>query len=504
MPWHLLNVELVVGAWIFALLAGDVLFRAAKPRGSAASRLPLSSLALLGVGVAAAALAWQQPSGETFQAMFRVDPFAALFKWLFLFAAGVVIIMTIPPPAGGRQSRPGSSSDPACGLPAGGGTIPPFHPAQPLSGSFYVLLLTALLGTLVLASAEDLLLLFLGLELLTFSLYIMTAYLRTDAGSVEAGMKYLILGSVSSGLLVYGIALLYGLAGRTDFPSLRQALSAGQLPVAGLAGLWLILAGLGFKVAAVPFHGWVPDVYQGAPTPVVAWLSVASKTAGVVAMLRLLYGVALPLADLWVPVLATSSAATMCYGNFGAIPQTNIKRLLGYSSIGHAGYLLMGLSSASVSGVQAVGYYLLASLFSTLAVFLVVVVVQEATGTEELEGYRGLSKRSGWLSAAMFMGVLSLAGVPPLAGFVGKLLVLLATAEQQRLWLVGIGAVNVAIALSYYLMIVKRMYLEEPANASPILVTGLTKLTLGLLMLGILAAGIVQAPFLDQFARIHP
>ena len=362
-----------------------------------------------------------------------------------------------------------------------------------------MLLFSALLGMLVLASVNDLLMLFLGVELLTFSLYIMAAYVKTDARSVEAGMKYLIMGSVSSGFLVYGIALLYGFAGSTGFPAIRAALT-GSLPMTAQAGLLLVLAGLGFKIGVVPFHLWVPDVYEGAPTPVVALLSVGSKMAGVVAILRLLYGVFLPVEWLWGNLVASLAAATMLYGNLAALPQTNIKRLLGYSSIGHAGYLLMGLSTGSAEGAQAVAYYLLAYLVSNLTVFLVVVAVSDALGGDGLDDYKGLSKRSGLLAAAMFIGLLSLAGVPPMAGFVGKLFVLLRTAESGRLWLVALGAVNVAISLYYYLMLVKRMYLDAPRTATPIRVSLPTTVVLSLLILGILAIGIFQEPFFQRIA----
>ncbi len=464
MTWSLLTVELAVGAWILIILAADLLVPTER-------KAALSLLSLAGVMLCAGLLLSQSPAGpgQTFQTMFLVDPFSRFFKGLFLLTVAVVIIMT-------RAFHRG----PASGL-----------------GALYLLLFTALLGMLVLASINDLLLLFIGLELLTFSLYIMTAYLKTDARSVEAGMKYLILGSVSSGFLVYGIALLYGFAGSTSFPAIRQALAAGSIPITAQAGLLLVLAGLGFKVAVVPFNLWVPDVYEGAPTPVVALLSVGSKMAGVVAILRVLYGVFLPLAPLWTGVLAVLSAVTLLYGNLAAIPQTNIKRLLGYSSIGHAGYLLMGLSTGSAMGMQAVGYYLLAYLFSNLAVFLAVVIASNAVGSDALDDYNGLSKRSPMLAAVLFIGLLSLAGVPPLAGFIGKLLVLLAATESHRLWLVALGAVNVAISLYYYLMVVKRMYLGTPRAAAPISIDGLTKTALAFLVLGILAIGIFQEPFLQ-------
>ncbi|MBI4323112.1 MAG: NADH-quinone oxidoreductase subunit N [Candidatus Omnitrophica bacterium] len=468
MNWPTVAVELALCAGVLGLLLTDALLGPAKKQA-------IWKLALAGVLVLGGVLWWQRPwIGQSFQpmaagqAMFVLDPFAWTFKWLFLLTMLVVILMTR---VFTRQA---------------GANI----------GEFYLLLYSALLGMLVLASVHDLLLLFIGLELLTFSLYVMAAYLKTDARSIEAGLKYLILGSVSSGFLVYGISLLYGTVGATDFATLRDAFATGQMPLLAKAGMLLVLAGLGFKVAAVPFHLWVPDVYEGAPTPVVALLSVGSKMAGIVVLLRLLYSVFWPVQAMWGGILAVLSAATMLYGNLAAIPQTNIKRLLGYSSIGHAGYLLMGLSTASWFGAQAVGYYLLAYLFSNLAAFFVVVTASQAVGGDRLEDYDGLSRRSPLLAATLFVGLLSLAGVPPLAGFVGKLLVLLATVESGRLWLVAIGAVNVAISLYYYLQVVRRMYLRPAVGTQPLVVDPLTRAALIALIGGILLVGIVQEPFL--------
>jgi NADH-quinone oxidoreductase subunit N len=468
MTWSLLAVELTAGAWILVLLAADLLLPAAR---KASLWVPALGGIILMAGLLDATHAtWL---GGTFQQMYLVDRFAGYFKGLFLLAAAGAVLMTREFSAQlGRQV-----------------------------GAFYVLLYTALLGMLVIASMNDLLMLFLGLELLTFSLYIMAAYLRTDARSVEAGLKYLILGSVSSAFLVYGIALLYGAAGGTGFAVLRATLTRGAVPLSAQAGLLFVLAGLGFKVAALPFNLWVPDVYEGAPTPVVGLLSVGSKMAGVVAFLRLFYGVFLPVQWLWADLLAVLAAATMLYGNLAAIPQTNIKRLLGYSSIGHAGYLLMGLSTATLQGVEAVSYYLLAYAVSTLAVFLVVAAATASVGDESLEDYDGLARRSPLLAAVMFLGLLSLAGVPPLAGFVGKLLVLLAAAQGGALWLVALGAVNVAISLYYYLMVVRRMYLAAPRAAAPIAVSPMTRAALLALALGIVAIGVFQEPFLRLIAR---
>ncbi len=467
LQWGLLTVELAACGWILVMLVADLIIPAARKRS-------LWALGLAGIGLCIGLLLASEGTwaGQTFQRMWVADRFGGYFKLLFLLTTGCVVIM-----------------------------VREFHRHLPAHlGAFYMLLFTALLGMLVLSSINDFLLLFIGLELLTFSLYVMAAYVKTDTRSVEAGMKYLIMGSVSSGFLVYGVALLYGFAGSTSFPAVREALLRGPAPASAQAGLLLVLAGLGFKVAAVPFHLWVPDVYEGAPTPVVALLSVGSKMAGVVAMMRVLYGVFLPLVGMWGELLAVLSAATILYGNLAAIPQTNIKRLLGYSSIGHAGYLLMGLSTGAVQGLQAVSYYLLAYLFSNLAAFLVVVVAADAIGGDELDRYKGLSKRSPLLAAALFLAFLSLAGVPPLAGFVGKLLVLLATVESGRLWLMILGAVNVVISLYYYLMVVKRMYLDAPASDAPIPVGRIPKLALTILVAGIAVLGIAQQPFIAQIA----
>ena len=321
MTWQPIAVELVISAWIILLLSWNMLTRP--------SAKSMWGPALLGIAVGAGVWWWQRPwIGSAFDPMFTLDRFAWTFKGLFLLTAALVVLLT-------RDFTKSLTTH---------------------VGEFYLLIITALLGMLVLASINDLLLLFVGLELLTFSLYIMVAYLRRDARSVEAGMKYLIMGSISSGFLVYGVSLLYGMAGSTNFATLRAAFATGQMPALGNAGLLLVLAGLGFKVGAVPFHLWVPDVYEGAPTPVVALLSVGSKMAGVVALMRVLTGVFLPAHALWGPLLGVIAAATILYGNLGALPQTSIKRLMGYSSIGHAGYLLMGVSLGTRAGASAVAF----------------------------------------------------------------------------------------------------------------------------------------------------
>ncbi len=465
MIWQTAALELGVCGWIIVSLIGDLLTPADR-------KTHLWVLAALGLAVMAGVWWWQQPwIGRSFDAMFTLDHFAYTFKGLFLLTTLIIVLMTRV------YSRSLAAN----------------------IGEFYVLIFSALLGMLVLASTNDLLLLFIGLELLTFSAYVMAAYLKTERRSVEAGLKYLILGSISSGFLIYGISLLYGTTGSTNFDVLRQAAMANHLSALTRAGLLLVLAGLGFKVAAVPFHLWVPDVYEGAPVPVVALLSVGSKMAGVMTILRVLYGVFMPTAALWSPVIAVAAAATILYGNLAALPQTNLKRLMGYSSIGHAGYLLMGVATGTIAGAQAVGVYLLAYLVSNLAVFFVITVTSQAVGGDSFDHYNGLARRSPLLAATLLIGLLSLAGVPPLAGFIGKLLVLLATVETHRLWLAAIGAVNVAVSLYYYMVVIRRVYVVPATSTQPIVVDRLTRTALIGLIIGIVVIGSFPAPFLHLF-----
>jgi NADH-quinone oxidoreductase subunit N len=257
----------------------------------------------------------------------------------------------------------------------------------------------------------------------------------------------------------------------------------------------LITASLGFKIAAVPFHLWVPDVYQGAPTPVTAYLAIGSKAAGFAAFVRLLLTVFIPVEDKLTIVLSVLAGLTMFYGNLGAIPQTNIKRLLGYSSIGHAGYLLIGLAAFSHSGKEALLFYLLSYLISTAGAFLVIIALSRHLKTEEISEFAGLSQKSPLLAAGMLLSLLSLAGLPPLAGFFAKFYILWASVKAGLLWLAFIGIVNVAPSLYYYLKVVKAMYVDKPGQGAPIRVTLDQKMIQYFCIFGILLLGVYQGPF---------
>ncbi len=408
-------------------------------------------------------------TGSTFGGMFVMDSLAWYFKGFFLLTMVFVFAMTQE-----------------------------FFKATPRNrNTFYLLMWLSLLGMCLVASSADFLLLFIGLETLTISLYVMTAYLRSDRHSLEAGMKYLILGALSSGAFLYGISLLYGATHSTRFDAIQLFVSMHPMTPMLVLSMVLIFAAVGFKIAAVPFHMWVPDVYQGAPTPVTALLSVGSKAAGFVMLIRLFFGIFAPWHVEWQLVLAGLSAVTMCYGNLAAMFQTNIKRLLGYSSIGHAGYLLMGAAAGSMLGASAINFYLLGYLFTNLAAFLVIVLFFMATKSDEIKDYAGLSQRSGFLAAALLLALVSLAGVPPLVGFFGKFTLLMATVQSGLLWLALVAGVNIVISLYYYLMVVKRIYVDAPSNASLIPVSQPMRLLLGFAMAAIVGIGIVQGPFLN-------
>ena len=363
------------------------------------------------------------------------------------------------------------------------------------TGEFLLVIWISLIGLFFLVSSADLLLMFVSLEIFTLSLYILAATLRRELISLEAGLKYLIIGSLASAFLIYGISLLYVAAGSTSFAGIRQAFATAPESPLFLLGILLVISGLGFKIASVPFQLWVPDVYEGAPTPVAAYLSVASKSAGFALFLRLLF-TAFPGFDAQrIKLFSIFAAMTLLYGNLGALMQSNIKRLFGYSSIGHAGYLLIGLAVGKESGTTGLLYYLIAYGFSNLTAFLVLTVAGRELESDRIEAYRGLAKRSPFLAGSLFLAFLSLAGIPPLAGFFGKFLVLLAAVQNGLSWLALIGLLGVAVSLYYYLSVVKTMYFEEPREEKPVTVSASSKFILVLLMSGILLAGLWQAPF---------
>jgi NADH-quinone oxidoreductase subunit N len=365
---------------------------------------------------------------------------------------------------------------------------------------FLSLLLFALAGMMFAACANDFAMLFVSIELITVAFYVLTSFQRDRQASLEAGVKYLILGAMASAFMVYGIALVYGTARTMNFIELSQRAAglAGQ-PVF-LMGLLLVVAGLAFKIAAFPLQVWAPDVYQGSPAPATAFLAIGSKAAGFVLLVRLLL-VVLPreLTGRWSQLLMVMSAITILYGSLCAIPQRNLKRLLGYSSIASAGYLLLGVAALNKAGSTAVLYYLSGYLFTVLAAFTVLCVAFRASDAEDLGALAGLGQRSPLLAATMTLAVVSLAGIPPLAGFFGKFLLFKAAVEAgpAYYWLVGVAMVGVVISIYYYFGVIRAIYWGgESVDATPIAVTLPIKLSLCVCIVGMIYLGVYPATWM--------
>ncbi len=386
-------------------------------------------------------------------------------------------------------------------------------------GEFLCLPIFACAGLMWMASAIDFAMIFVSLELVTISFYILVTYTRRNPNSLEAGVKYLILGALSTGFLVYGITWVYGLTGHTSLAKIGPALLALQgQDTAIFFSFALILVGLGFKVAAVPFQLWVPDVYQGAPTPVTAFLSVGSKAAGFIVLLRVLdvfLGVPAIVGKIGL-TLVVGAAATLIYGNFAAMPQVNFKRLLAYSSIAHAGYLLVAITSVlphpgstnpPVPFGETIAFYLAGYLLMTLLSFIIVIVVANQSPGDDIAHFNGLSRRSPFLAFALLIAMASLAGVPFTVGFFGKFFVFASALAGGQWLLIGIGALSVACGFYYYLKVVRAMYFQPVAAGADAAIElgGPTKAIIALLAGLILFLGIFPAPALDLYhASVKP
>jgi len=471
-------------------------------RRSPARRAYLTASTVAVLGLAAAFVAAQPADGVLlFNRMIASDAFATFFKWLFL-AAGVLTVLIV----------------------AQGDDFP-----SPRLGEFYGLLLCVVLGMFLMASATNLLMVYLSIELVSMVSYVLAGLRRRDRKAAEASLKYVIFGSVASGVMLFGMSYLYGLLGTADLHDIGVRLA--QLPVASAAAgtaatklalvvaVVFVSAGVGYKIAAVPWHMWCPDVYEGAPTSFTAFLSVGPKAAGFALALRL-FGVALAgppgaggfseaVAGIpWPAVVGVLAAVTMTLGNFTALAQTNLKRLLAYSSISHAGYTLMGLAVASALGMQGVMIYMLVYLVMNLGAFLVVIVVTEATGSESIFEYRGLARRHPLAAVTFAIFLFSLTGLPPFAGFTGKWYLFYAVFERAMapggFWygaLALIAALNTAVSLYYYARVIRAMFLEAPYSDSPIEPRIGYQVLLGAFSAAVLIFGLWWTPIIDWSQR---
>jgi NADH-quinone oxidoreductase subunit N len=450
--------ELVLSVGVLLLFLLDVLWKRSR------HRVPILTLGVLACfAVAAGCLAFQPVESRTmFNGMIASDPFATFFKWLFL-AAGVLTVLIAA-----RATE--------------------FGPLR--LGVFYALLLSIVLGMFLMASSLDLLMLYLAVEMVSLPSYAIAGYKPGDRRAAEASLKYVIYGGVASGIMLFGLSYIYGLTGTTSLLGLgarldglaMPAVAGGQagLRVALMAAVIFVLCGIGYKIAAVPWHMWCPDVYEGAPTPFTAFLSVGPKAAGFALAIRFFYsslasgvgteGLARGLINVpWPAVVGILAAVTITLGNFTALHQNNLKRLLAYSSISHAGYALMGLSAASLLGVQSVMIYLLIYLVMNLGAFLAVIAIGQATGSETIADCKGLAHRHPLLAITFAIFLFSLAGLPPLAGFAGKWYLFVAVlnhySKEGGGWyvvLAVIAALNTAVSLYYYVRIVRAMFIDAP------------------------------------------
>ncbi|MFN2474818.1 MAG: NADH-quinone oxidoreductase subunit N [Chthoniobacterales bacterium] len=444
-----------------------------------ATRMEKRTLALVGIlGLAAvfgASFFLQRPpaaSATGLWSFYSADALAVFFKRFALVTTILVLIMMIDYAPTVRQTVHGAT-------------------AQAGLGEFFALPLFTCAGLMWMASAVDFVMIFVALEVVTMSFYVLVAFTRRNPVTLEAGVKYLILSALSTGFLVYGITWIFGATGETNLSRIAAVLHAGGPEAPALFGMALVLVALGFKIAAVPFQIWVPDVYQGAPTPVTAYLSVGSKAAGFVVLLRVLEPFfILPQTQ---RLLVWIAALTLIYGNLAALPQTNLKRLLAYSSIAHAGYLLVGI--VCVAG-PAVGYYLASYLLMTMLSFAVLIVVANQAG-DNIEDFNGLARRAPFLSFAMLVAMGSLAGLPFTAGFLGKFFIFDAAVRQHQTALLVIGVITVACGFYYYFKVIRAMYWEAGTSDSAVAISRLTRCSIAALIVGIFVLGVYPQPILN-------
>ena len=463
--WHMLMPELVIVLTFVIVMVFD-LFKSIR-------KSILAWVTIIGCAIALWAsveMLHAGVNGSQFNGMLAVDRFSMFFNIIFLVSTILVSLISINYLDRGDKRQ----------------------------GEYYVLILLATLGMMLMASGNELIVVFLGLELMSLSLYVLAGYFRSVQVSSEAGMKYLLLGAFASGFFLYGIALIYGGAGTTSIPEIASVLEDGGKSPLMLAGMFLLIVGFGFKVALVPFHQWAPDVYEGAPTTIAAFISAGPKAAGFAAFLRIFTSALESLQPEWIVVIVILAVLTMTVGNVVATAQSNIKRMLAYSSVAHAGYVLVALAAANRDGISSAMLYLLIYCVMNIGAFAAVILARTEDGENlKISDYAGLGFRKPLLALFLTIMLVSLAGFPPTAGFVGKFYVFRSAVDAGHIWLVVIAAINTAISAFYYLRVVVVMYMKEPEeeldfHAYP----GLLVFTLLLATIGVVLIGVLPSYFL--------
>jgi len=476
-----LGPVLILLAVAGVIILADVTFLVLGERLVLRKRLAMAGLALAGAGASilwSALLIIADAQGEAFEGTLTVDKFTLFFNFLFAGIAAIVVLASID-----------------------------YMRRSPFYAEYYALVLTATAGLMLLASTLNLIAIFIALELTSVTQYILVA-LSKDGRSSEAGLKYLLLGAISAAVTLYGMAYLFGLSGSTDLREIAQAIAnASDDQRAGyvLATVFLV-AGLGFKMAVVPFQMWVPDVYQGAPTPVTAYLSVGSKAAGFAVVMRI-FLVALDdelINSDWSILFAVVAAVSMTLGNVIALAQSNIKRMLGYSSIAQAGNFLIGLAAIAAAdpqlelGSSSVVFFLAAYAFTNLGAFVAIIAISNKIRSDEIDDYAGMARRAPLLALGLTLCLISLTGIPPTAGFIAKFYIFNAAVRADLIWLAVVGVLNSVVSAYYYLRVVLNMYTLAPASeervyAGPYLGLAMATATIGLLVIGIFPSPLLEA-----------
>lgn len=459
--------EFIVLGTAFLILVLDLF----TPKG-----MPRRHFGIIGImgSLAAGTSLMFQSEGSALAGLFIQDQVSLFFKWIFVMCSVIVLYMVMMYEDKIRHWR----------------------------GEFYSLMVFAVSGMMFLASSADFISFYVSLEFLAVCLYILAAFTHDSPRTVEGGLKYLVTGALASGFLLYGISFIYGTAGLTGFNEIAGVLKGPQDNGFLILGIGLVVIGLTFKIASIPFHIWSPDVYQGAPTPVTALLAAASKSAGFIVIMRILFTALGGIKGEWTGLVAILSGASLIFGNLAAMPQKDLKRLIAYAGIGSAGYLLMSVAAASTLGAGAIMFYLLTYVFAILGPFLAMIIFHNVEGSDHMDAYAGLSTRSPILAATFFIGLLSIAGIPPLGGFIAKFYII-ASAVKEGLWaLAVIGVVMAIVAMYYFLLVIKSMYLRPAKNTAPIKVDGMTSAMLYFINGVTIFLGVYPGPITDWVMEI--
>lgn len=475
MEWRLVSPELSMAFLAVSVILLDLVIQ---------NKRALVWLATAGLILPLALSFWLWGETDTaMNGMFVVDHFALFFKCLFIGITALVL-MSCGEYIAAKMER--------------------------FRGEFIALILLSALGLMLMAATRELISIYVALELSSMALYALTAFLR-DRKSAEAGIKYLILGAIASAVLLYGMVMIYGLTGTTDLGAIKERIAAEGLREPALfLGVVMIGAGFAFKIAAVPFHMWAPDVYEGAPTPVTAYLSVASKSAGFAVILRLFstaFGEPEWIRNDWGLMFGVLAVVTMTVGNVIAIHQTNIKRLLAYSGIAQAGYLMLGIAAANSAGQSGIMFFLAVYSLANLGAFITVIAISNKIGSDLIADFSGMIKRAPVLALVLGICLISLTGIPPTAGFMGKLVVFKAAMDEGMLWLVIFAVINSVVAAFYYFKVIKVMFLGAPKSLEPVPAGNGVRVALVISTIGVMVLGIypyVLSQFADRAAGLVP